>query len=295
MERLGVPRRIVSFVLPAGYTFNMDGTALYLALASVFVAQAAGIDMPVSRQVLMMLTLMLTSKGLAAVPRASLVILSGTLAQFGLPLEGVAVILGVDALMDMARTSVNVVGNCLATVVMARWDGAFPVPDAAARRRTRSIARSLPDDAADGARGRVHGARGSPASTRGVAARVGERRGVARLPAAAAHHEARRYWLSLGRSSEEAPGCSSPRTWRTVWPGTGQLALPSWPTARHRAELNKVMVATALRGTGHRPEPPASHPRLRLAARPLAARAQRPSRRPRRDLLPRGWAIGRPV
>jgi proton glutamate symport protein len=128
MERLGVPRRIVSFVLPAGYTFNMDGTALYLTLAGVFVAQAAGIAMPMSRQVLMMLTLMLTSKGLAAVPRASLVILSGTLAQFGLPLEGVAVILGVDALMDMARTSVNVVGNCLATVVMARWDGSFPVP-----------------------------------------------------------------------------------------------------------------------------------------------------------------------
>jgi Na+/H+-dicarboxylate symporter len=132
MERLGVPRRIVSFVLPAGYTFNMDGTALYLTLAGVFVAQAAGIAMPMSRQVLMMLTLMLTSKGLAAVPRASLVILSGTLAQFGLPLEGVAVILGVDALMDMARTSVNVVGNCLATVVMARWDGSFPVPEAAA-------------------------------------------------------------------------------------------------------------------------------------------------------------------
>ena len=131
MERLGVPRRIASFVLPAGYTFNMDGTALYLTLAGVFVAQAAGIAMPVSRQVLMMLTLMLTSKGLAAVPRASLVILSGTLAQFGLPVEGIAVILGVDAIMDMARTSVNVVGNCLATVVMARWDGSFPMPASA--------------------------------------------------------------------------------------------------------------------------------------------------------------------
>ena len=121
MERLGVPRRIVSFVLPTGYSFNLDGTALYLALASVFVAQAAGIDMPLSTQILMMLTLMLTSKGVAAVPRASLVILSGALAQFGLPLQGVAVILGVDALMDMARTSINLVGNCLATVVMARW------------------------------------------------------------------------------------------------------------------------------------------------------------------------------
>jgi proton glutamate symport protein len=125
MERLGVPRRIVSFVLPTGYTFNMDGTTLYLAMASIFVAQAAGIHLTVTQQVLMMLTLMATSKGMAAVPRASLVVLSGTLVQFGLPLQGVAVILGVDALMDMARTSLNVVGNCLATVLMARWDGSF--------------------------------------------------------------------------------------------------------------------------------------------------------------------------
>jgi proton glutamate symport protein len=125
MEALGVPRRIVSFVLPTGYSFNLDGSTLYLALASVFVAQAAGIDMPLSKQILMMLTLMLTSKGVAAVPRASLVILAGALAQFGLPLQGVAVILGVDALMDMARTSINLVGNCLATVVMARWEGTF--------------------------------------------------------------------------------------------------------------------------------------------------------------------------
>ncbi|MEP6992730.1 MAG: dicarboxylate/amino acid:cation symporter [bacterium] len=139
MEKLGVPRRIVSFVLPTGYSFNLDGSTLYLALASVFVAQAAGIDMPISAQILMMLTLMLTSKGVAAVPRASLVILSGALAQFGLPLQGVAVILGVDALMDMARTSINLVGNCLATVVMARWEGVFaltsldtPVADALA-------------------------------------------------------------------------------------------------------------------------------------------------------------------
>jgi proton glutamate symport protein len=125
MEQMGVPRRIVSFVLPTGYAFNMDGTALYLGMASVFVAQAAGIDKPLSQQILMMLTLMLTSKGIAAVPRAGLVILSGTLVQFGLPLQGVAVILGVDAFMDMARTSLNLVGNCLATVLMARWDGSF--------------------------------------------------------------------------------------------------------------------------------------------------------------------------
>ncbi len=129
MEKLGVPRRIVAFVLPTGYSFNLDGSTLYLAIASVFVAQAAGIDMPISTQILMMLTLMLTSKGVAAVPRASLVILAGALSQFGLPLQGVAVILGVDALMDMARTSINLVGNCLATVVMARWEGSFDTPE----------------------------------------------------------------------------------------------------------------------------------------------------------------------
>lgn len=123
MEKFGVPRRIVAFVLPTGYSFNLDGSTLYLAVASVFVAQAAGVELTIGHQVLMMLTLMLTSKGVAAVPRASLVILSGTLAQFGLPLEGVAVILGVDAFMDMARTSVNLLGNCLASVVMARWEG----------------------------------------------------------------------------------------------------------------------------------------------------------------------------
>ena len=123
MEKYGVPRRIVSFVLPTGYSFNLDGSTLYLAVASIFVAQAAGIDLPLTTQLLMMLTLMLTSKGVAAVPRASLVILSGTLTQFGLPLEGIAVILGVDAFMDMARTSVNLLGNCLASAVMARWEG----------------------------------------------------------------------------------------------------------------------------------------------------------------------------
>jgi proton glutamate symport protein len=100
----------------------MDGSTLYLAMASVFVAQAAGIQMPLSQQILMMLTLMLTSKGVAAVPRTSLVVLSAALVQFGLPLQGVAVILGVDAFMDMARTSINVVGNCLASVLMALWE-----------------------------------------------------------------------------------------------------------------------------------------------------------------------------
>jgi proton glutamate symport protein len=134
MEAFGVPRRIVAFVMPTGYSFNLDGSTLYLALASVFAAQAAGIDMPIGTQILMMLTLMLTSKGVAAVPRASLVILSGALAQFGLPLSAIAVILGVDALMDMARTSVNLIGNCLATAVMARWEGVFgEQPSLAAR------------------------------------------------------------------------------------------------------------------------------------------------------------------
>jgi proton glutamate symport protein len=128
MEAFGVPRRIVAFVMPTGYSFNLDGSTLYLALASVFVAQAAGIDMPLSQQLLMMLTLMVTSKGVAAVPRASLVILSGALTQFGLPLSGVALILGVDAVMDMARTSINLVGNCLATAVMARWEGELGTP-----------------------------------------------------------------------------------------------------------------------------------------------------------------------
>jgi len=128
MEGIGVPRRIVAFVMPTGYSFNLDGSTLYLAVASIFVAQAAGVDLTMSQQLIMMLTLMLTSKGVAAVPRASLVILAGTLHTFGLPLEGIAIILGVDELMDMARTSVNLVGNCLATVVMAKWEGEFGPP-----------------------------------------------------------------------------------------------------------------------------------------------------------------------
>jgi proton glutamate symport protein len=126
LEKFGLPKRIIAFVLPTGYSFNLDGSTLYLAVASVFAAQAGGINMPIGNQLIMMLTLMLTSKGVAAVPRAALVILSGALAMFGLPLEAVAVILGVDALMDMARTSVNLLGNCLATAVMARWEGEFP-------------------------------------------------------------------------------------------------------------------------------------------------------------------------
>jgi len=123
MEALGVPRHIVAFVIPTGYSFNLDGSTLYLSLAAIFVAQAAGIQLSLGQQFLLLLTLMLTSKGVAGVPRAALVILLGTVSSFGLPAEPVFIILGIDALMDMARTATNVLGNCLATVVIARWEG----------------------------------------------------------------------------------------------------------------------------------------------------------------------------
>jgi hypothetical protein len=125
MERFGVPKNIVSFVLPTGYSFNLDGTTLYLSLASVFVAQLAGVSMPFGQQLFLMLTLMVTSKGVAGVPRAALVVLTATLTQFGLPLEGAAILLGIDQIMDMGRTAVNVMGNCIATAVVARWEGVF--------------------------------------------------------------------------------------------------------------------------------------------------------------------------
>ena len=123
MEAFGVPRRIVAFVIPAGYSFNLDGSTLYLAVGALFAAQAGGITLPLRTQLVLMLTLMLTSKGVAGVPRAGIVILSGALATFGLPIQAVAVMLGVDAFMDMARTTVNVVGNCLAAAVLTRWEG----------------------------------------------------------------------------------------------------------------------------------------------------------------------------
>ncbi len=123
MERFGVPNHIVALVLPAGYSFNLDGTTLYLSLATIFVAQLAGHRAPVGEQLMMMLTLMLASKGVAGVPRAALVVLTATLTQFGLPLEGAAILLGVDQILDMGRTGVNVIGNCIATAVVARWEG----------------------------------------------------------------------------------------------------------------------------------------------------------------------------
>jgi Na+/H+-dicarboxylate symporter len=125
LERLGVPRRIVALVLPLGYSFNLDGSSLYISLAAIFVAQAAGVNMSVGQQFGMLFMLMLATKGVAGVPRASLVILSGALIYYGLPIEGVTLVLGVDELMDMGRTGVNLVGNCLATVVIARWEGEF--------------------------------------------------------------------------------------------------------------------------------------------------------------------------
>ncbi|HEY0786252.1 MAG TPA: dicarboxylate/amino acid:cation symporter [Acidobacteriaceae bacterium] len=125
MEAFGVPRSIVGFVIPAGYSFNLAGSALYLALASVFVAQAAGMHMGLQQQVLMLLTLMLTSKGVAGVPRAVLVVLLATASTFHLPEEPIFLILGIDALMDMGRTVINVTGNCLAAAVVARWEGVF--------------------------------------------------------------------------------------------------------------------------------------------------------------------------
>jgi len=136
MEAFGVPRNIVGFVIPTGYSFNLAGSALYLALASLFVAQAAGIHMSLTQQIVMLGTLMLTSKGVAGVPRAVLVVLLATASIFGLPEEPIFVLLGIDALMDMGRTTINVVGNCLASAVVARWEGEFrseaPSPEAVA-------------------------------------------------------------------------------------------------------------------------------------------------------------------
>jgi len=126
LEEFGVPRAIVSFVMPTGYSFNLDGSTLYLSLASIFVAQVAGVHLTIGQQIVMMLTLMLTSKGVAGVSRAALVILLATVGSFGLPVEPVFILLGIDQLMDMGRTAVNVLGNCLATVVVARWEGEFP-------------------------------------------------------------------------------------------------------------------------------------------------------------------------
>ena len=136
MEKIGVSRRIVSFVIPVGYSFNLDGSTLYLAVASMFIAQAAGVHMGLGQQLLLVLTLMITSKGVAGVPRAAVVILAASVTPFGLPLEGVALVFGVDQLLDMARTTVNLIGNCLASAVMARWEGEYRVADTSGQMET---------------------------------------------------------------------------------------------------------------------------------------------------------------
>lgn len=125
MEKFGVPQDIVSFVMPTGYTFNLDGSTLYLAMAVIFSAQISGIELGLGQQIIMMLALMLTSKGIAGVPRVALIVLAGTLASFHIPLIGVAILLGIDQILDMGRTTVNLIGNCVATVVIARWENAF--------------------------------------------------------------------------------------------------------------------------------------------------------------------------
>ena len=125
MERFGVPQNIVSFVMPTGYTFNLDGSTLYLAMAVIFCAQINGLELGLGQQILMMLALMLTSKGIAGVPRVALIVLAGTLASFKIPLIGVAILLGIDQILDMGRTTVNLIGNCVATVVIARWENCF--------------------------------------------------------------------------------------------------------------------------------------------------------------------------
>jgi Na+/H+-dicarboxylate symporter len=130
MERIGVPRKIVAFVMPTGYSFNLIGSSLYQSLGAVFVAQVAGIHLSFGQQLLIVLTLMLTSKGTAGVSRASIVILLATVGSFGLPLEPVFILLGIDQLMDMGRTAINVIGNCLATVIVARWEGEYPAAEA---------------------------------------------------------------------------------------------------------------------------------------------------------------------
>lgn len=126
LEKFGVPKHVVTFVLPTGYSFNLDGSTLYSCLAVIFVAQMYHIDLPMATQLLIVVTLMLSTKGIAAVPGASIIVIAGTVSAFGLPVEGVAIILGVDRIMDMARTCCNVIGNCVAAVVVARWEGELP-------------------------------------------------------------------------------------------------------------------------------------------------------------------------
>ena len=129
LDRFGVPRRISGFILPLGYSFNLDGSMMYMSFATIFIAQAYGIDLSIGTQIMILLTLMISSKGIAAVPRASLVVITGTLAMFGLPVEGVAIILAIDQFLDMGRTATNVVGNAVATSVITKWEGMLEVEE----------------------------------------------------------------------------------------------------------------------------------------------------------------------
>lgn len=129
LDRFGVPRRISGFMLPLGYSFNLDGSMMYMSFATLFIAQAYGIELPIGTQIAILLTLMISSKGVAAVPRASLVVITGTLAMFGLPVEGVAIILAIDQFLDMGRTATNVVGNAVATSVITKWEGMLEVEE----------------------------------------------------------------------------------------------------------------------------------------------------------------------
>jgi Na+/H+-dicarboxylate symporter len=129
LDRFGVPRRISGFMLPLGYSFNLDGSMMYMSFATIFIAQAYGIDLSIGTQIMILLTLMISSKGIAAVPRASLVVITGTLAMFGLPVEGVAIILAIDQFLDMGRTATNVVGNAVATAVITKWEGMLEVEE----------------------------------------------------------------------------------------------------------------------------------------------------------------------
>ena len=131
LDRFGVPRRLSGFVLPLGYSFNLDGSMMYMSFATIFIAQAYGIELSWTQQILMLLTLMITSKGIAGVPRASLVVIAATLSQFGLPVEGIALILGIDQFLDMGRSATNIVGNAVATSVITKWEGMLEKPEAA--------------------------------------------------------------------------------------------------------------------------------------------------------------------
>ena len=125
MEKFGVPKNIVGFVMPTGYTFNLDGSTIYLSLTALFATQICGISLTLEQQIVMMFALMFTSKGVAGVPRVSLVVLAGTLTSFGYPLIGVAILLGIDQILDMGRTTVNLIGNCIATIFISRWENEF--------------------------------------------------------------------------------------------------------------------------------------------------------------------------